>query len=133
MRLALPPASRSRISLTALVDVVFILLFFFMLASQPMNWRAMKLSLSAPPAQAPETRTSPTSLTLVMLADGALYLSGTPIALEDLLARLASVPTSQHLRVVPGRGLSMQQLVDLLDRLKPSGVAIRLVNPGPAP
>lgn len=136
MRLALPPIRRSRIPLTALVDVVFILLFFFMLAAQPMNWRVMQLMLTAlPSASVPavETRLSPNSLTIVVLADGGLYLRGEAISLEDVLARLETAAAPRTLRIVPGRGLSMQQLVDLLDRVKPSGVSIQLMNPGLAP
>ena len=133
MRLALPPPRRSRIPLTSLVDVVFILLFFFMLAAQPMTWRALTLNLSLAPAAATQAPSIEASLTVVMLADGALYLGGTLISREALLARIASAPTDQRLRIVPGRALQMQQLVDLLDFLKPTGVAMQLVNPRPAP
>ena len=128
MRLALPPLRRSRIPLTSLVDVVCILLFFFMLASQRLDWRALKVSLSPSVTPSSETVTSLTGVTVVMLADGKLYLRGKLVERAALLAHVSSASAGEVLRIVPGRGLSMQQLVDMVDLLKPSGISIQLVN-----
>ncbi|MBK6278385.1 MAG: biopolymer transporter ExbD [Gammaproteobacteria bacterium] len=49
-----PPCPRSRISLTALIDVVFILLLFFMLTTQFTRWR----SLDVPSRWRPRNRST---------------------------------------------------------------------------
>ncbi|MEM6945656.1 MAG: biopolymer transporter ExbD, partial [Pseudomonadota bacterium] len=41
-RLANRPRKRLRISITPLIDVVFILLVFFMLASSFLDWRSIR-------------------------------------------------------------------------------------------
>ena len=48
--IAKPRRRRSPISLTPLIDVVFILLVFFMLASSFLDWRS--ITLAAPSAEA---------------------------------------------------------------------------------
>ena len=47
MKFATAPSRRRLISLTPLIDVVFILLIFFMLASSFLDWRAIGLDAPA--------------------------------------------------------------------------------------
>ena len=46
-----PPCPRSRISLTALIDVVFILLLFFMLTTQFTRWRSLDVPMAQETAE----------------------------------------------------------------------------------
>lgn len=126
MQLAHRPPRRPRIALTSLVDVVFILLFFFMLASHFLDWRALPVDL-APVREAPASPVAAPKLVVVLLADDSLRVGGAPI---DRAALLARIDAGRELIVVPARGATVQQLVDLLDELAPSGARLRLGHPG---
>ena len=121
---------RSLISLTPLIDVVFILLVFFMLASSFMEWRAIDLGESGPAAEA----ASPdAALLLLVRADGAVVLDGQEVsagALPGRLADLASTKADQRLAVQPEEGVSLQRVVDILEVANGSGLgAVSLVRP----
>ncbi|MCB1746533.1 MAG: biopolymer transporter ExbD [Gammaproteobacteria bacterium] len=62
---------RSSIGLTALIDVVFILLMFFMLTSSFVRWHAVDLAVPAAAAAATPVD-APPPLQLVLDADGGL-------------------------------------------------------------
>ncbi len=120
-----PLASRFRrskrlISLTPLVDVVFILLIFFMLASSFVEWRAIELNApgpTAPGALAPGTM-------LVTVAPEGLRLGGRSVTLDELAVRVA-----ERLRETPEgkvlvrvrEGVALQEAVTVLDRLSALG------------
>jgi len=63
------------ISLTPLIDVVFILLVFFMLASSFMDWRTLSLDTRA--ARAPAAASEATPF-VVQIRGETLALNGTP-------------------------------------------------------
>jgi biopolymer transport protein ExbD len=112
---------RSLISLTPLIEVVFILLVFFMLASSFLDWRS--ITLSAPSAGAASA--SMEGAVLVEIRTAGLRLSGRPIGLDGLEAsirtRVAEKP-DQAVFVKPAAGVPLQQAVAVLDRLSAAGV-----------
>ncbi len=121
----LPPAAgkarrRARISITPLVDVVFILLIFFMLASSFLDWRMIELRAVAR-GQAPGVEGA---LLVDLRADGA-RLAGALLADAELerqvRERLARKP-EQAVLLRPARGVDMQRTVAVLDRLAIAGV-----------
>lgn len=120
------PARRVRITLTSLVDVVFILLFFFMLASQQLGWRALDLDL-APPAGAarppPETQDT---LRVTLDAEGRLALEGEALVLSELQVRVAAHAPRGPVQVTPLAGVRVDALVRLLDALEPQGARLLL-------
>lgn len=127
MRLAAAPLRRPRIALTSLIDIVFLLLFFFMLASRMLDWRALPVNLAGMgDAAAPSADAIPV---VVLMTDGSLRQRGEPIDPTHLLAQVEAAAT-RALVVVPARGVSLQQLMDALDPLQAQGVAIRLARPG---
>lgn len=112
---------RPLVSLTPLVDVVFILLVFFMLASSFSDQRAVGLMT---PAIGESART----LKIVLLRvkrDGGLDLNGEPITVNQLQARAAqfiqTVGERQFL-VQPDEGVALQRVVVVLDALYATGV-----------
>lgn len=131
MRLALAPARRPRIALTSLIDVVFLLLFFFMLASRALDWRALSVDLASLRGAPVPTQTVPSPV-LVLMADGRVMLRGESIARDALLRRVGSDAAREWI-VVPARGVSLQLLMDLIDPLHQQGVAVRLSHPGLSP
>jgi biopolymer transport protein ExbD len=107
------------VSLTPLIDVVFILLVFFMLASSFTDWRSLRLTAAEAGGAA---EPGVVGAMLVEVRPGGLRLAGRAVAEEALVARLAARPQTRVL-VRPAGGVEMQRVVDLLDRLAAAGVA----------
>jgi biopolymer transport protein ExbD len=111
---------RSLIGLTPLVDVVFILLVFFMLASSFLDWRTIELNVPAAGAAA-----GGEALVVEVSTDG-LMVAGEPVTLDQIAARLGDAVASGLDRQVvlrPVGGASLQRLVLVLDRLTAAGAA----------
>lgn len=124
-RITRPPRRRAAISLTPLIDVVFILLVFFMLATSFMEWRTLDLGT---PAQTSAARSSEGALLIELRASDAgvvLRLAGERLNLDELkarlLARLEQQP-DQKVLLRAGRGVPLQESVTLLDQLDRLGV-----------
>lgn len=121
---------RALISLTPLIDVVFILLIFFMLASSFLDWRAIELKA---PAQAAAGASVEGAL-LVEVRSDSLRLSGETVSLDGLAARVAErieTEPDQRVLVRPASGVALQQAVAVLDRLKAAGVSeLSLIRDG---
>jgi biopolymer transport protein ExbD len=110
---------RQVISLTPLIDVVFILLLFFMLSSSFMQWRQIDLSA----AQAAEN-SSTEVLRLRLLSDqGVFEYEGRQYRMQDAVALHALVLAAPEavfaIDVVPG--VMTQTLISLLDAVKQAG------------
>ncbi|SMF19332.1 outer membrane transport energization protein ExbD [Tistlia consotensis] len=119
---------RALISLTPLIDVVFILLIFFMLASSFLDWRS--IDLDAPGRTG--AGSSVEGALLVELRPEGLRLSGTPIAPEELSRRVAALLAErpdQKVLLRPAPGVALQDAVAVLDRLTAAGVtALSLIR-----
>jgi biopolymer transport protein ExbD len=115
------PRRRTLISLTALIDVVFNLILFFMLASSLTNWRS--IALEAPAAGAATGRLE--GAVLVQLRPGGeLRLAGQAMPLEQVARRLqAQLAERPDLRVMvqPAAGVPLQALVGVIDALTQTG------------
>jgi len=113
---------RPPIGLTPLIDVVFILLVFFMLATSFVDWRSIDLDA---PARAVSGGSMEGALLVEVRKDG-LRLSGEPVAMGALAAkvreRLSRKPDRKVL-VKPAAGVALQDTVSVLDRLAAAGVA----------
>jgi biopolymer transport protein ExbD len=125
VRLELPRRPRRRlIGLTPLIDVVFILLLFFMLASNLTRLRSVPLEA---PGQHSQRVDEQPALLLRIQADGQLELSGEPVepdALPSLLrARLQREP---ELRVIvqPGDQVPLQTTLGVFDQLADAGIKV---------
>ena len=123
MRLAPRPLRRSRVPLTSLVDVVFNLLFFFMLTSQYLDWRVLPVDLAQ---VAGADAGVATALTVLLLPGGELRLGEAQASVPDVLDAIRSDAGARPVMLVPARGVSMQATVDLLDALAPSGARVVL-------
>ena len=115
------PKRRPLVTLTPLIDVVFILLLFFMLASNLMDWRALQVATPAAGNAAPAPDGA---LRIELRADGGLQFDGetmTITALEQrVAARLARRP-EQTLLIEPHGGVRLQAAIDVLERMASIG------------
>jgi biopolymer transport protein ExbD len=113
-----PIRKRRRPSLTPMIDVVFLLLVFFMLASRFGTDQVIPLPLggggsaaySGPPR-------------LVEIAAGELRLNGRTVAPGALSAALAPLMTAPDDAIVlrGGEGATLQDLVSVADGLRAAG------------
>lgn len=106
------------IDLTPLIDVVFLLLLFFILAA---TFSSPVLNVALPSASTAErTEEDPARLTLSIDASGALYHREEPISIGDVSVLLASkVAGPVELRV--DRAAPFDAFVGVLDRLRACG------------
>ena len=113
---------RPLISLTPLIDVVFILLVFFMLASSFLDWRSIDLNA---PGRAGSSQPSMVGAMLVEVRTDGLRLSGESITVDGLETRIAArleQRPDQRVLVKPAATVPLQQVVTVLDRLSTAGV-----------
>jgi len=97
----------SRLSMTSLIDVIFLLLLFFMLSSTFSSFGEIELSQASAGAAVPGT---PSNRVFVQLGATRLILNGAPVTLDELAAQ---VEAGQVL-VSLDADASAQRLVDLL-------------------
>lgn len=117
------PRRRSLISLTPLIDVVFILLVFFMLASNFLEWRS--INLNAPAESTGRGSSIEGSILVEIRADG-LRMSGLPISLEELGTKISDqMNTSPELGIFvkPAPSVTLQETVAILDVLTAAGAS----------
>ncbi|MCP4287599.1 MAG: biopolymer transporter ExbD [Gammaproteobacteria bacterium] len=123
MQLELPSVRKKRlVGITPLIDVVFILLLFFMLASNFQQWQAMPLSLAG---QNDNLTELDTTLGIYIGDGGDLTLNGTPVALEKLTAMLereVASGTEPRLLIETNRSTALQTLVHVIDRVSSAGI-----------
>ena len=126
-----PARRRPLISLTPLIDVVFILLVFFMLASSFLDWRAIDLNA---PAQAAARNASSEGALLVEVRPDGVRLAAERVSLDALAQRVAArlvAKPAQRVLIKPSEGVPLQSTVEVLDRLKEAGaINVSLIRDG---
>ena len=116
------PRTRRRPNLTPMIDVVFLLLIFFMLASRFGVDRALPLAAAGPAS----VYSGPPRL--VELTPIGLSLNGVPVAADSLAAALGPLMQSPDDAIIlrARDGADLQALVVVMDRLGAAGLT-RLV------
>ncbi len=129
MRIARPARRKNSIVITSLVDVMFVLLFFFMLASSYLDWGALDVNIGS--GESRTTMPVPGHVHQLQLLPGAqLKLDGKSITLAQLTSTL-----ERDARVVvqPLPGVPLQDMISVIDQLKAAGVSLTLGHAGVAP
>lgn len=117
MQIQRPLPRKRLISLTPLIDVVFILLLFFMLATSFVEWHAIGLNI---PATESSISQDQESLVIRLTHDGRLYVNNDTVTLETLGDRILPVlarNAEQLILLQPDAEVSLQRIVTVLDRL----------------
>jgi len=116
--LSLPRRRRpARIGITPLVDVVFILMIFFMLASTFTQERQIVLNSSGDGAGANGR------VAMLTVGPNALYWRGAVMDQAALASALAALPPDTALALRPIDGASVQRLIEAADIARSLGVA----------
>lgn len=115
MQFAPPASSRRKPSLTPMIDVVFLLLVFFMLASRFGVAAVLPLPLAA---QGGDYAGPPR---LITVTPTSAMLNGLPVTdLAQAVAPLMSSPTDTL--ILRGRdGATLQRIVDVTEKLRTAG------------
>lgn len=121
-----PGVRRRRLSLTSLIDVIFLLLLFFMLSSTFSRFSDVELAAAGggPPGDAP------TPIFVQLRAD-ALRVNARDVPLDRLGAALAPLIEGEARALVStGADVTAQRLTDLLVRLrKVERLSVRVLVP----
>ena len=124
-----PAARRSLISVVSMIDVMMILLFFFMVTSTYLNLDMVpalqKSDAGAGPASAPG---QDATLMIRLAADGRAMVGGQVMAGADLTALLAARIAADPLTPVvlfPSGGAHLQDLIAVMDIVTRAG-AVRV-------
>lgn len=113
---------RRPISLTPLIDVVFILLMFFMLTSTFTRWKAVDLRLPIASSDAGPKKPQ----TLLLHTDGSLSLRGRPFQLPNPDAETAFSAALDPVRpvvVFPEADTRVQTIISTFEWLAAAGVS----------
>jgi biopolymer transport protein ExbD len=114
-----PQRRRKMISLTPLIDVVFILLLFFMLSSNFTRWHQINLqSATSSESQTPELR-----ILKIESNQGELSFNGSRLSMNnaDSIQKFVAENTQATFVITVVEGIKIQVMVNLLDQLKRSG------------
>ncbi|MGD2117231.1 MAG: biopolymer transporter ExbD [Chromatiales bacterium] len=122
MQLGQTRKPRRLISLTPLIDVVFILLVFFMISSNFMEWRHLSLhSVNEGKSRSVEHKT-----VLLTISPQTIHYNGreldTPGLQQELQQQMLDHPDMQIL-LKPDRQVALQRLVEVMDKLEAAGAA----------
>ncbi len=121
MKFGVERSTGTLIPLTPLIDVIFILLIFFMLASSYLDWRAIDLRVTT--SDDPAT-VSQRALVIRLNADGSSHRGRDTLSPESLRSRIeTAIAENSDLRVtiLSEPGVALQRAVDTLDIVKGLG------------
>ncbi len=136
MKIRVPTRKRVRIEMIPMMDMLFLLLTFFMYAMLSMTvHRGLPVHL---PASDAAEATKDTHLTITVQADGSVFVDRTAVALADLEAALkvrAQAEPPPGVLLFADRSLNFQNLFEVLDRIRAAGLSrVSLqAEPGPSP
>jgi biopolymer transport protein ExbD len=128
------------LNLTSMIDVLFLLIIFFMVATK-FDEMERNIDVAVPQvAHAGEGETPPQPLIVTVLADGQTQLDGNPVTSNELIARLAGAKTPLTEPTVVIRGDSQcafQHVAAALAACRQAGVSdlgitVRLASAGGA-
>jgi biopolymer transport protein ExbD len=118
------PSKKSRgliINITSLIDVMFLLLIFFMVTSTFKNQPAINLVL---PRSATASESVDTPAVLFLTAEGDIYLNDTLIDIESLAGRLEEMHNNSgedRMVLRADENAAHGDVVELIDTIKQSG------------
>ena len=131
MRIDLTDHEEPEIGLVAMIDCIFFLLMFFMLATTFKQQETMKrqkeLQVQLPSAEASVLRPGASADALVLGVDrsGGLFVDARPVTVQQLhtiLAREAAADPQRRIRIDGDRNASYQHIVRVLDLCQLNGL-----------
>jgi biopolymer transport protein ExbD len=132
MRLARPAPPPRLISLVSMIDVLLIMLVFFMVTSTYLDLDMIPMAGGAEDATTGATTGTDADpgapLVLRLGADGGVFLRGRPVTPDDLATLVAARPDAP-VTILPSLRAETQALVTLMDLLTGAGAGtVRLLR-----
>jgi biopolymer transport protein ExbD len=136
-----PPRRRIVFMLTPLVDVMFLLLIFFMLSSQTAPYSLLEIMAQGTPGQEPAPQPQPVTPAqgvgemLVSIARGYARFNGARVEMADLRAAIETYKAAGFTSAVvtTNQAATVQDVVSVLEALERGAFAeMRLVTQAPA-
>ncbi len=121
MRLRRRESKVTDVDMSPLIDMVFILLIFFMVSSTFV--KDMKLDLERPGASS-ASRASSKVIRVYIDNLGDSYIDGQPIktwAIQSKLRELLRASTEKSVLVITDNGIPVEKLIDVVDQCRLSG------------
>jgi biopolymer transport protein ExbD len=124
MRLPTSAKKKARIEIIPMIDTMFFLLVFFMIATLAMTLqRGMPVNL---PSAASTTDKVNEQVSLTLTVDGSLYLNKEPVSLHELKARLFAVLQADPEATVvmnADEKISHGRVIEVMDYVRLSGIS----------
>ncbi len=108
-------------NITPLIDIIFILLIFFMIATQ---FKKNSIPLNLPQSNGSSTEVS-NSIILSLYEDGSINLDGTNIARDNLshrLKELKQLKPNLSLTMACDRSLLFEDVIQVFEEVKAAGI-----------
>lgn len=118
------------INIAPLIDVVFILLIFFMVTTTFVQDRGIPVTR---PAAAHAQALEPDSLRISVVASGAIYIEGREMtlpALREHVIRYVERHRDAPVVIIPDESLSSGRLVEVMDEVKRGGAGVISIATG---
>jgi len=109
-----------QIDMTPMLDIVFIMLIFFVVSSSLLPVRSLEVAL---PGVQTAQRNQAEQRELQLLTNGQLRWQGRPLLMEDLGEVLAQLPPQTKLVIQADSQVSHGQVVALMERIRAAGVS----------
>ena len=125
MKFDVPPSKAPALALTSMLDVIFLLLCFFVTVSVFSQWES-EIAISLPGADtAQEPERLPGEIIVNLTKDGVVRVNGATLSLDDLKARLARVAKfypGQPVIIRADRDTRYERLVEVVDACRAADV-----------
>ena len=123
MQLSRHRKKRRLLGLTPIIDVVFLLLLFFMLASTFSRYSSVAVAIGGQSAPAPEADKAPIVL-LSVRGDGVFAVNGTAASLEGIGQALVQAALDRKARIIvrPSATSSADDIVHAVERARETGL-----------
>lgn len=121
MQLNLPEKKSLNLSLTPLIDVVFLLLIFFMLASTFSRFSSLPLSVNSGQSQ---SNSSKKFILVRIQKEGGIEINGRKVTSDDLISVIDGLVIEEGMKlfIKPLEGTTVQQLVSVMQKARQSKI-----------
>lgn len=121
MQLNVPEKKSLNLSLTPLIDVVFLLLIFFMLASTFSRFSSLPLSVNSGQS---ENNTSKKFILVRIQKEGEIEINGQKVTSEELITVIDALVIEEGMKlfIKPLEGTTVQQLVSVMQKARQSKI-----------
>lgn len=124
MKLDIGQRRRARIEMLPLIDIVFLLLVFFIYAMLSMAvHKALPVAL---PESATAAIDAGEGISVTIMQNGSIFINRQAVPLNELTATLLRRPLADRqkgVQVFADQGVEYQQLFNVLDRIRQAGIA----------